>query len=41
MSAWYLDWQQEVGLPIAVCDYLAGMTDRFADQEYARLCARS
>jgi dGTPase len=41
MSPWYLDWQQQVGLPIAVCDYLAGMTDRFAEQEYARLCARS
>jgi dGTPase len=41
MSPWYLDWQDEVGRPIAVCDYLAGMTDRFAEQEYARLCARS
>ncbi len=27
----------QVGLPRAVGDYLAGMTDRFAQQEYARL----
>ncbi len=27
-----------VGLPRAVADYLAGMTDRFALDEYARLC---
>jgi dGTPase len=26
------------GLERAVCDYLAGMTDRFAMQEHARLC---
>ena len=28
------------GLPRAVCDYLAGMTDRYAMQEYARLIAQ-
>jgi dGTPase len=27
----------EVGLHRAVCDYLAGMTDRYAIQEYKRL----
>jgi dGTPase len=37
MSAWYQDWAREVGLQRAVCDYVAGMTDRFAEQEYARL----
>lgn len=39
MSAWYRAWSDEVGTPVAVCDYLAGMTDRFAEQEYARLGA--
>ena len=28
------------GWPRAVCDYLAGMTDRYALQEHRRLCAR-
>ncbi len=37
MSPWYQEWAREVGLHRAVCDYLAGMTDRFAEQEYARL----
>jgi dGTPase len=40
MSPWYRGWAEEVGLERAVCDYLAGMTDRFAEQEHARLCAR-
>jgi dGTPase len=38
MSPWYRGWAGEVGLERAVCDYLAGMTDRFAEQEHARLC---
>lgn len=37
MSPWYQGWAEEVGVERAVCDYLAGMTDRFAEQEYARL----
>jgi len=37
MSAWYQGWADEVGLERAVCDYLAGMTDRFAEQEFERL----
>lgn len=37
MSSWYEAWQGEVGRERAVCDFLAGMTDRFAIQEYARL----
>lgn len=37
MSPWYRGWADEVGLERAVCDYLAGMTDRFAEQEHARL----
>jgi dGTPase len=30
-------WAHECGLERAVCDYVAGMTDRFAQQEYERL----
>lgn len=37
MSQWYQTWAQRVGLERAVCDYLAGMTDRFAEQEFARV----
>jgi len=37
MSNWYQQWAQKVGLERAVCDYVAGMTDRFAEQEFARL----
>lgn len=37
MSGWYERWVDEVGLERAVCDFLAGMTDRFAVQEYHRL----
>ena len=37
MSAWYQGWAEEVGLERAVCDYLAGMTDRFAEQEFERV----
>lgn len=32
--------RDQVGLPRAVADYLAGMTDRFAQQEHQRLFAR-
>lgn len=38
MPRWYRAWVEEVGLERAVCDYLAGMTDRFAELEHARLC---
>ena len=37
MRPWYREWAGKVGLHRAVCDYLAGMTDRFAEQEHARL----
>jgi dGTPase len=40
MSPWYRGWAAEVGLERAVCDYLAGMTDRFAEGEHARLVGR-
>ncbi len=37
MAPWYQQWVERAGLHRAVCDYLAGMTDRFAEQEFARL----
>lgn len=37
MPPWYIGWADEVGLERAVCDYLAGMTDRFVELEHARL----
>ena len=37
MAPWYQQWIERAGLQRGVCDYLAGMTDRFAEQEYARL----
>ena len=30
-------WAEEVGLERAVCDYLAGMTDRYAQDEYIQM----
>jgi dGTPase len=36
MPPTYEEWAREVGVPRAVCDYVAGMTDRYAEQEYAR-----
>lgn len=32
-------WAEQAGWPRAVCDYLAGMTDRYAMEEHARICA--
>jgi dGTPase len=32
---------EKVGLYRAVCDYIAGMTDRFALEEYRRICQRN
>jgi dGTPase len=37
MSAWYRDWAAEVGPQRSVCDYLAGMTDRYVEGERSRL----
>jgi dGTPase len=37
MPPWYQQWIDRVGLERATCDYIAGMTDRFAEQELARL----
>jgi len=37
MPPWFQRWVEQAGRERAVCDYLAGMTDRFAEQEYERL----
>ncbi|MFT4540964.1 MAG: dGTPase [Planctomycetota bacterium] len=37
LAPWYQRWAEEHGLIVAVCDYMAGMTDRFAEREYERL----
>ncbi len=37
MRPWYRAWADEVGKVRAACDYIAGMTDRFAEAEHARL----
>ena len=37
LPAWYQGWVENVGLERAVCDYVAGMTDRFAEGELERL----
>ena len=33
----FRDWADQVGVPRAVADYIAGMTDRFAQGEYKKL----
>ena len=40
LAPWFRDWMEEVGRERAVCDYLAGMTDRFAEREFERLTGR-
>ncbi|MDF1800484.1 MAG: dNTP triphosphohydrolase [Planctomycetota bacterium] len=37
LPEWYQGWIDEVGAERAVCDYIAGMTDSFADSEAKRL----
>lgn len=41
LSPWYREWAEEVGLERAICDFIAGMTDRFAEAEYTRLVGGS
>jgi dGTPase len=41
MSRPYVERIEEHGLERTVCDWLAGMTDRFAEREYERLRGRS
>ncbi len=38
LPARFLERARQVGLPRSIGDYLAGMTDRFCDAEYHRLC---
>ena len=33
----YQKWAEEVGLERSVCDYIAGMTDRYAQEQYRKL----
>jgi dGTPase len=33
----FQDWSTEVGVPRAVSDYIAGMTDRYCQDEYRKL----
>lgn len=33
----YQKWVEKTGLYQGVCDYIAGMTDRFAQDEYKKL----
>lgn len=40
LAPWYQQWIERAGLQRAVCDYLAGMTDRFAEQEFARFAGK-
>ena len=37
LPPWYQGWLEDVGLERAVCDYMAGMTDRFAERELERI----
>ena len=37
MPTSFRTWANQVGTPRASCDYIAGMTDRFAESEHARL----
>jgi dGTPase len=40
MAPWYQSWCEQVGVERSVCDYVAGMTDRFAEREFQRLTGR-
>lgn len=40
LPGWYQNWVDQVGRERAICDYVAGMTDRFAESEYERLTGR-
>ncbi len=40
LGPWFQDWRREVGDERAACDYIAGMTDRFAEDEYERLTGK-
>ena len=40
LPPWYRGWIEKAGLERSVCDYIAGMTDRFAQSECERLTAR-
>ena len=35
----YQEWVERAGVQRGVCDYIAGMTDRYAQREYQQLFA--
>jgi len=37
LPPYYQTWAAREGVPQAVCDYIAGMTDRYAQDEYKKL----
>ena len=37
MPPWFRQWMDQVGPERAICDYIAGMPDSFADEEARRL----
>jgi len=37
LPPYYQDWAEQVGLEQGICDYIAGMTDRYALDEYKKL----
>jgi dGTPase len=39
LPPFYQEWAEQQGIHQCVCDYVAGMTDRFAQDEYQRLFA--
>ena len=37
LTPWYQAWAEKEGVPRAACDYVAGMTDRYAQGEFTKL----
>ncbi len=37
LTPWYQEWAEVQGVERAVCDYIAGMTDRYAQGEFTKL----
>ncbi len=37
LTPWYREWAETEGVERAVCDYVAGMTDRYAQEEFNKL----
>jgi len=37
LTPWYQEWARKEGVERAVCDYLSGMTDRYAQEHFTKL----